>query len=93
MKAILRLSLAALLTIPVFLVLTRLYFIAGFLYSDAGFALLHPLFRLFGVFGVEGEESVVAGVMLVLSFIAAAALVWLSVGLLARVKAHRTAPH
>jgi uncharacterized membrane protein (DUF485 family) len=84
MKAILRLFLAALLTMPVFLVLIRIESLPAFLYSDTGYTLLHPLFVLFGAVGVEGHESVVAGILLALSFIVAAVLVWRAAALLER---------
>ncbi|WP_118181410.1 hypothetical protein [Paraburkholderia phosphatilytica] len=84
MKAILRLLLAIVLTVPVFLVLTKIDAIPGWLYSDNGYAALHPLFVLFGAVGVEGHESVVAGVLLVASFIIATGIVWGASGLISR---------
>jgi len=93
MKTIRLLSLAALLTAPVFMGIARIDAIPGFLFSSTGYALLHPLFVLFGAVGVEGDEGVVAGVMLVLSFIVAALIVWGAGALLARARSHRSAAH
>ena len=76
MRRLLSVLLAAVLTVPVFLVLTRIYFIPGWLYSERGYAVLHPLFRAFGAVGVEGHEDVVAGVLLFASFVIALAFVW-----------------
>jgi hypothetical protein len=74
------------LTVPVFLVLTKIDAIPGWLYGDSGYAVLHPLFVLFGTVGVEGHESVVAGVLLVASFIIAAGMVWSASGLIGRAR-------
>jgi len=76
MRRLLSALLAVVLTVPVFLVLTRIDAIPGWLYSERGYAVLDPLFRMFGAVGVEGHEDVVAGVLLVASFVIAVALVW-----------------
>ncbi len=76
MRRLMSALLALLLTVPVFLVLTRIDAIPGWLYSERGYAVLDPLFRMFGAVGVEGHEDVVVGVLLVASFVIAAAIVW-----------------
>lgn len=93
MKTIRRLSVAVLLTLPVFIGISRIDAIPRFFFSSTGYALLQPLFTLFGAVGVEGDEGVVAGVMLTLSFILACLIVWGGGAALARVKAHRTVAH
>ena len=75
MRRSLSVLLAVVLTLPVFLVLTRIDAVSGWLYSERGYAVLDPLFRMFGAVGVEGHEDVVAGVLLVASFVVAAAIV------------------
>jgi hypothetical protein len=67
---------AVALTIPVFLGLTKIDVIPGWLYSERGYAALSPLFRMFGVVGVEGHEDVVVGLMLVASFVIALAIAY-----------------
>jgi membrane protein DedA with SNARE-associated domain len=93
MKKIRLLALAALLTVPVFAGIARIDAIPRFLFSSTGYALLHPLFVLFGAVGVEGDEGVVAGVMLALSFIVAAVVLWCAGAVLDRVRAHRATPN
>lgn len=92
MKQLLRFVLALVLTGPVFFGLSRIDPLARWVGSDAAWSALAPLFRLFGAAGTEGEETVLLGVLLVLSFIVAAIIVW-GVAALARAKAHRTAAH
>lgn len=74
-RLMLALLLALALTLPVFLIVTRIDAIAVWLYSDRGYAALDPLFNLFGAVGVEGHESVVAGVLLALSFVISGVIV------------------
>lgn len=71
-----RFGISEVLTIPVFLVLTRIAAIPGWLYSERGYAMLSPMFRMFGAVGVEGHEDVVVGILLVASFVIAAAIAW-----------------
>jgi len=68
MKRLLSVVVAVALTIPMFLGLTKIDAIPGWLYSELGYAVLSPLFRIFGAVGVEGHEDVVVGVLLVASF-------------------------
>lgn len=64
------------LTIPVFLGLTKIDAIPGWLYSERGYAVLSPLFHMFGAVGVEGHEDVIVGVLLSVSFVIALAIVY-----------------
>lgn len=74
MRRLLNGLMAIVLTIPVFLLLTKIDAIPGWLYSEHGYAVLTPLFRMFGAVGVEGHEDVVVGVLLVASFVIALAI-------------------
>lgn len=74
-RIVLALMLALALTLPVFLLITRIEAIPAWLYSDRGYAALDPLFGLFGVVGIEGHEAVVVGVLFALSFAISGALV------------------
>ncbi|RKE24366.1 hypothetical protein B0G76_8251 [Paraburkholderia sp. BL23I1N1] len=87
MNGVLRVLLAVVLTVPVFLGLTRIDSLLGWLYSESGYRTLGPLFHLFGAVGVEGHESVIAGVLLVISFILALCIASLVFTLLKRRKA------
>lgn len=89
MKRIFRFMLPLVLTAPVFFGLSRIDPIARWVGSDAAWSALAPLFRLFGAGGTEGEENVLLGVLLAVSFIVAAMLVWIAGALLARTRAHR----
>ncbi len=93
MKQTFRFMLALVLTVPVFFGLSRIDPIARWVGSDAAWSALAPLFRLFGAVGTEGEENVLLGVLLAVSFIVAAVLVWIAGALLARARAHRAATH
>ena len=93
MKLILRFVIALVLTGPVFIGLSRIDPLARWVGSEAAWSALAPLFRLFGAVGTEGEETVLLGVLLVLSFIVAAVLVWIASALLARVRSNRAAVH
>ena len=93
MKLILRFVIALVLTGPVFIGLSRIDPLARWVGSEAAWSALAPLFRLFGAVGTEGEETVLLGVLLVLSFIVAAVLVWIAGALLARVRSNRAAVH
>jgi hypothetical protein len=76
MKQLLRFVIALLLTGPVFLGLSRIDPLARWVGSDMVWSALAPLFHLFGATGTEGEENVLLGVLLVASFVIAAAIVW-----------------
>lgn len=76
MKRLLSGLVAVALTIPVFLGLTKIDAIPGWLYSERGYVVLSPLFRMFGAVGVEGHEDVVVGVLLVASFAIALAIAY-----------------
>lgn len=93
MKLIQRFVIALLLTGPVFFGLSRIDPLARWVGSDAVWSALAPLFHLFGAAGTEGEENVLLTVLLVLSFIIAALIVWGAGAILARTKAHRAAAH
>lgn len=75
MRCLLSWLIAVALTIPVFLGLTKVDAISGWLYSEHGYAVLSPLFRIFRAVGVEGHEDVVVGVLLVASFAIALVIV------------------
>ena len=93
MKIALRMLLSVALTIPAFLVVAKIDPLRAWLFSDSGYAVLHPLFVLFGAIGVEGDTGVVAGVLLAISFVVAVTLVWGGGIMLARSKAHRAPTH
>lgn len=75
MKRLLNGFAAIVLTVPVFLIMTQIDAVPGWLYSERGYAVLSPLFHVFGAVGVEGHEDVVVGVLLVASFVIAIAIV------------------
>ncbi|WP_186266798.1 hypothetical protein [Burkholderia gladioli] len=75
MKKLLRLVVAIMLVIPVFFFVTRIDAVPLWLYSERGFDMLAPLFRIFDVVGSEGQDSVVTGVLLALSFVISLGLV------------------
>lgn len=89
MKAALRLGLAILLTPLVFIGLSRIDSLARWAGSNAAWTTLTPLFHLFGVVGVEGEENVLLVMLLAISFVLAAAAVWTATVLLRRRKAQQ----
>lgn len=78
MKVLLRIGLAVLLTPLVFFGLSRIDPLARWVGSDAVWAALTPVFHLFGVFGSEGEENILLGALLVMSFVVATIIVWLA---------------
>lgn len=82
MKALLRCLSAIVLTLPIFLGITQINALLAWLYSESGYRALAPLFHLFGTVGVEGHESVITGLLLALSFVVSALIVWLSSALL-----------
>jgi hypothetical protein len=86
MKRLLTLAMATLLTVPMFLVVTEINSIPGWLYSDQGYAVLAPLFRLVGAVGVEGHEDVIVGILLAGSFLASVCVVWLGKALVERLR-------
>jgi hypothetical protein len=67
-RLVLQFVLAIALTVPVFLGLTSFDALIAWMYGDVGWKLLIPLFRLYGAVGVEGEDEVIAGVLLIASF-------------------------
>ncbi|WP_321951187.1 hypothetical protein [Paraburkholderia bannensis] len=79
MKRLIRFSIefvvALALTLPVFLLITKINAIPAWLYSAKGYAALDPLFNLFGAVGVEGHEDVILGVLLLASFAIAIVIV------------------
>ena len=89
MKWLLRLVLALVLTLPVFLGITLIEPLLRWLYSEDGYRVLAPLFNLFGAVGVEGHEGVIAGVLLVVSFFVALCIAWIAAALLTRWKSQR----
>ncbi|WP_176059236.1 hypothetical protein [Paraburkholderia sp. BCC1876] len=84
MKPLARCLSAIALTVPVFLGITQINALLAWLYSESGYQALAPLFHLFGTVGVEGHESVIAGLLLALSFALSALIVWLGSALLKR---------
>lgn len=92
MKGLLRILLAVVLTVPVFLGVTRIDILVSWLFSESGYQALSPLFRLFGTVGVEGHENVIAGVLLVLSVVIAVGLVCVGSTLLKRLRARDLQP-
>ncbi|WP_258168502.1 hypothetical protein [Paraburkholderia sp. BL21I4N1] len=79
-----RCLLAIVLTVPVFLGVTQINVLLAWLYSESGYQALAPLFHLFGSVGVEGHESVITGLLLALSLVVSAFIVWLGSALLKR---------
>ncbi|WCM22438.1 hypothetical protein NDK50_30990 [Paraburkholderia bryophila] len=84
MKTLLRCLSSIALTVPVFLGVTQINALLAWLYSESGYQALAPLFHLFGTVGVEGHESVITGLLLTLSFVLSALIVWLGAALLSR---------
>ncbi|PQV52159.1 hypothetical protein [Paraburkholderia sp. BL21I4N1] len=84
MKVLLRTGLAVLLTPFVFFGLSRIDPLARWVGSDAVWTALTPVFHLFGVIGSEGEENVLLGALLFMSFFVATVIVWLSSTLIRR---------
>ncbi|ABN85289.1 hypothetical protein [Burkholderia pseudomallei] len=78
MKTFVRLVITAVLTPFVFFGLSRIDPLARWVGSDEVWNLLGPLFRLFGVTGIEGEENVLLAVLLVASLLIAALVVLLA---------------
>ena len=93
MKQLLRFVIALVLTGPVFFGLSRIDPLARWIGSEAAWSALSPLFRLFGAVGTEGEETVLLGVLLVVSFGIAAALVWSTAAAITRMRKHRAVSH
>ncbi|ABA49261.1 unnamed protein product [Burkholderia pseudomallei 1710b] len=81
MKMFVRLAIAAVLTPFIFFGLSRIDPLARWVGSDEARNLLGPLFRVFGVTGIEGEENVLLAVLLVASFLVAALVVLLALRL------------
>ncbi|WP_323119969.1 hypothetical protein [Burkholderia alba] len=75
MKTLIRLIISIFLTIPVFFGLSRIDPLARWVGSDQTWTLLTPVFRLFGATGIEEEEDILLAILLMVSFIIAAALV------------------
>lgn len=90
MKLILRFMVTVALTGPVFFGLSRIDPLARWVGSDSAWSALGPLFRLFSTVGVEGEETVLFSMLLMLSFVIAAVLVWTAGAILAHRIAKRT---
>ncbi|WP_454875359.1 hypothetical protein [Paraburkholderia xenovorans] len=91
MKGILRVGLTVLLTPLVFIGLSRIDPLARWVGSDAAWTALTPLFHLFGVVGTEGEENVLLAVLLAVSFVVAAIIVWIASMLIRRLRAQQAA--
>ncbi|CAE6768204.1 hypothetical protein R69619_03716 [Paraburkholderia nemoris] len=84
MKVLLRTGLVVLLTPLVFIGLSRIDPLARWVGSNAVWTALTPVFHLFGVSGSEGEENVLLGALLVMSFVVATIIVWLASVLIRR---------
>jgi hypothetical protein len=93
MRHLLRFVTALALTGPVFFSLSRISPLARWVGSEAVWSALSPLFRLSGAVGTEDEETVLLGLLLMLSFIVSAAIVWGAGSLLARMRTHGVVPH
>ncbi|MFM0265616.1 hypothetical protein [Paraburkholderia sediminicola] len=89
MNGLLRVGLAVLLTPLVFIGLSRIDPLARWVGSDAAWAALAPLFRLFGAVGTEGEENILLVVLLVLSFVVSAIIVWIASTLIRHLRAQQ----
>nr|WKF60905.1 hypothetical protein HUO10_005427 [Paraburkholderia busanensis] len=76
--------LAFVLTVPIFLGVTQIDALLSWLYSESGYRMLSPLFSLFGAVGVEGHVSVIAGLLLAVSFIASVGIVSFAFNLIGR---------
>lgn len=76
--------LSLVLTVPVFLGMTRIDTLISWLYSENGYRILAPLFSLFDTVGVEGHESVITGVLLFVSLVVSVGVVLTGSELLAR---------
>ncbi|MGN6231853.1 MAG: hypothetical protein ACTHNZ_11935 [Trinickia sp.] len=64
------------LAAPMFLILTSIDPLLAWIHGDAGWKLLTPAFHAYGAVGVEGEDEVIAGLLLVGIFTLAISLVW-----------------
>lgn len=89
-RLLLRILLAAALTVPVCLTLSRIDSLARWVGSESVWHALRPVFDLFGSYGVEGDANIMVTLLLVISFLIAVAIVWGVDGLLAYVR-HRRA--
>ncbi|MCX4156162.1 MULTISPECIES: hypothetical protein [Paraburkholderia] len=92
MKRALQKLAAAVLTLPVFIGLTRIDALVAWIQGDTAWKALTPLFRLFGVIGSEGEEDVIIGVLLVISFLIALCVVLIIMASVKRWKARELQP-
>ncbi|ULR75114.1 hypothetical protein JC1_42 [Burkholderia phage JC1] len=78
------LGLAIGLTILVFIGLTNIDPLLAWLHSNAGYAVLEPLFRASGADGVERHEEVIGAVLIAASFLISCALIWATSRLVSR---------
>jgi hypothetical protein len=76
MKLVLRFVTALVLTGPVFVGLSRIDPLARWVGSERAWSALTALFHLLGAAGTEGEENVLLGVLLLVSFVIAAVITW-----------------
>ncbi|MGG1943692.1 hypothetical protein AB1286_02645 [Trinickia sp. NRRL B-1857] len=93
MKHLMRFVMALMLTGPVFLGLSRIDPLARWVGSEAAWSTLSPLFRLFDAVGIEGEETILLCVLLVLSFVVSTAIIWSVAAVLARLRTNSTITH
>jgi hypothetical protein len=75
-RLVLQFVLAVAITGPVFVALTSIDPLLAWIYGDTGWTLLTPLFQRYGVVGIEGEDEVIAGLLILCSFGLAICLVW-----------------
>ncbi|CAG9229421.1 hypothetical protein [Burkholderia vietnamiensis] len=79
------------LTIPAFLVLTRIDPLMNWLYNGSGWDMLEPLFRTADAVGSEGHEGVIVNVLLVVSFALAGIVAVIPSRLILRLAGRHTA--
>ncbi|WP_323122398.1 hypothetical protein [Burkholderia alba] len=88
MKLLIRLAIAAALTVPICLGLARIDILARWVWSESTWNALLPLFRLLGIYGSEGGEDVLVTLLLILSFTIAFAvasgIVWIATRFIVR---------
>lgn len=88
-RYLLRGLLAALLTIPVCVLLSRIDPLARWVGSESVWHALRPVFDLFGSYGVEGDANVVVTLLLATSFLIAWLIVWVAAKFLIRVRGRK----
>ncbi|WP_421380311.1 hypothetical protein ACOCG7_23750 [Paraburkholderia sp. DD10] len=93
MKRLPQLTIAALLTVPMYVGLTRIDALVAWIQTDMAWKALLPIFRLFGVIGAEGEENVIVALLLLFSFVLAFCIVCIAAHMLKRRKPRKLESH